>query len=139
MKELKDILLETLPSFYRFQVFVKEEDGLKRTVGMAYLRDGQGMYTLRLWTFINEKFFLLQTKEDPTRYLIMTRELNKSSNSKNKYFWNIVGNAKANTSQTVLELNFDIFEKKIFLNIFPETTSGPRDMNLLQEDLLKAA
>src|SRR5665647_161040 len=119
MKSLKNILNETMSSFYRFRVFVKDTEGRKQSVGMAYLREGQNMYTVRLWTFMNEKFFLLPSKDDPTKYLVMTREPNKSPHPKTKYFWNIVGNAKANASQSVLELNFDLFDKKIYLSIFP--------------------
>jgi len=139
MESLKSIFFEHMPSFFRFQVFVKEEAGQKRTVGMAYLREGQGMYTVRLWTFIDEKFYLLQTKEDPTKYLIMTRELNKYPNAKNKYFWNIVGNAKSNNAQTTLELNFDLIEKKIFLNIIPEKSQRPKGVPLPEEEVGNAA
>ena len=126
MKVLKDILLENVPVFYRFQVFVKEGESLKKTVGMAYLPEGQAMYTVKLWTFLNEKFFLLPNKNDPTKYFVMTREPNKSPNSKNKYFWNIIGNARANAAQSVLEINLDLFEKKIYLSIFPELSSNSR-------------
>lgn len=126
MKALKDGLKESKMMFYRFQVFVKDAEGTKRTVGIAYLQEGQTIYTVRLWTFLNEKFFLLPSKDDPKKYLVMTREPNNSSNSGNKYFWNIVGSAKANASQSVLELNFDILEKKIYLSIFPEISSTPR-------------
>ena len=137
MKALKEILSENLPVFYRFQVFIKEGENQKKTVGMAYLPEGQTMYTVRLWTFINEKFFLLPSKEDPTKYLVMTREPNKTPNSKNKYFWNIIGNAKANASQSVLEINLDLFDKKIYLSIFPEISSTPR--GLLSPEMLDLA
>lgn len=125
MKALKDALKESKMMFYRFQVFVKDTEGTKRTVGIAYLQEGQSIYTVRLWTFLNEKFFLLPSKDDPKKYLVMTREPNSSSGG-NKYFWNIVGSAKANASQSVLELSFDILEKKIYLSIFPEISSTPR-------------
>lgn len=118
-------------TFYRFQVFTKDSQGKKRTIGMAYLQEGQTIYTLRLWTLGNEKFFLLLSKDDPTKYLVMTREPNKTPNSKNKYFWNVVGSAKANAAQSVLELSFDLFEKKFFMSIFPEKSSAHRtDQNL---------
>jgi len=134
MKVLKDVLKETM--FYRFQVFVKNEEGTKRTVGMAYLQEGQTIYTVRLWTFLNEKFFLLPSKDDPKKYFVMTREPNTTSTGGNKYFWNIVGSAMANASQSVLEINFDLLEKKIYLNIFPEacptsrgtSSAGVKDM-----------
>ncbi len=138
MKVLKDILAENVPTYYRFQIFLKEENRIKKTIGMAYLREGQTMYTLRLWTFLDEKFFLLPSKDDHTKYLLMTREPNKTPLSKNKYFWNIVGNAKANIAQTVIELNFDLLDKKIYLSVFPETSSHPRGLSAPEEHDLAA-
>ena len=129
MKALKDILdtqMDKLKAtkFYRFQLFVQGAEK-KKTVGMAYLKEGQSIYTLRLWTFIEDKYFLLPSKEDPTAYLMMTREPNKSSSSKNKYFWNIVGNAKVDSAKSVIEMNFDLFDKKIYMSIYPEESATP--------------
>ncbi len=124
MKSLKEILKEQTkqlkePQFYRFQVFVNGNEK-KDTVGMAWLKEGQKIYTIKLWTFLSEKYFLLPSKEDPTKYLIMTREPVKSTNTRKKYHWNIVGNAKANPSNGVIELYFDLFEKKTFMSIYPD-------------------
>ena len=129
MKALKDILdthMDKLKTtkFYRFQLFVQGA-GKKNTVGMAYLKEGQSIYTLRLWTFLDDKYFLLPSKEDSTKYLLMTREPNKSNTSKNKYFWNIVGNAKADSTKGVIEMNFDLLDKKIYMSIYPEESATP--------------
>jgi len=129
MKALKDILdthMDKLKTtkFYRFQLFVQGTEK-KNTVGMAYLKEGQSIYTLRLWTFLDDKYFLLPSKEDSTKYLLMTREPNKSSTSKNKYFWNIVGNAKADSAKGVIEMNFDLLDKKIYMSIYPEESATP--------------
>ena len=130
MKALKEILekqtftLKTEPKFYRFQIFVQGSEK-KNIVGMAYLKEGQTIYTLRLWTLLEDKFFLLPSREDANKYLLMTREPNKSPSSKNKYFWNIVGNAKVDSAKSAIELSFDLFEKKIYLNMFPEDSATP--------------
>jgi hypothetical protein len=138
MKALKEILAEAAPKFFRFQVFVKTNEEKKNTVGMAYLKEGQSMYTLRLWTFLEDKFYLLPSREDSAKYLVMTREPNKTPNSKNKYFWNIVGNAKANSANGVLEINFDLFEKKVFMNLFPETSATPYGLPVPAEEIQAA-
>ena len=117
-------LTEKVP-FYRFQLFIKNDQDKKNTVGMAYLKEGQAIYTLRLWTFLEDKFFMLPSKDDSTKYFLMTREPNKSQTSRNKYFWNIVGNAKADSSKGVIELNFDLFGMKIYMSIFPEESATP--------------
>lgn len=137
MKILREVLKDSNLMFYRFKVFVKDSEGTNRCVGMAYLQEGQTIYTLRLWTFLNEKFFLLPSKDDPKKYLVMTREPNNTSSGGNKYFWNIVGSAKANASQTTLEINFDVFEKKFYVNIIPETsTLQHHPLNVKSKDLI---
>lgn len=114
--------------FYRFRVLqgnFSEEGKLEKTktVGMAYTQEGQSMFTIRLWTLVSERFYLLMNREDSSRYLILTREPNKNQNAKNKYYWNIVGNGKADSTLGVIKLEFDLFEKPIYMNIFPESTA----------------
>jgi hypothetical protein len=92
-------------------------------VGMAYLKEGQNMYTLRLWTFVNEKFYLIPSKTEPMKYLVMTREPNKSPQAKNKYFWNIVGNGNVDSTLGAIKLDFDLFSKTVYVNIHPEKST----------------
>src|ERR1035437_7851487 len=79
-------------NYSRFEVF-QNSDGakVKRVVGSAYLREGDSLITLRLWTMMNERFYVLLSKQDPSKYLVMTREENRNTKSSNKYFWHIVG------------------------------------------------
>ena len=114
--------------FYRFQVFqakLNETGKLAKTksVGMSYLKEGQSTMTLRLWTFVNEKFYVLASKNDATKYLVMTREPNKNPSSKNKYFWNIVGNGVADSVLGVIALQFDLFGQIIYVNMHPESST----------------
>ena len=88
--------------FYRFQLVQGELNserklGQTKTVGMAYMKEGQSTITMRLWTFVEDRFYLIQNKNDSSKYLVLTRELNKSINPKSKYFWNIVGNGQSDT------------------------------------------
>jgi hypothetical protein len=112
--------------YYRFQLFQKAEENAptdkKKKVGMAYLKEGQSLYTLRLWTFLEDRFYLLPSKDDPAKYLLMTRELNRVPNPKTKYFWNVVGHGVADTASGSIAIRFDLFEKPVFMSIFPETT-----------------
>jgi hypothetical protein len=117
--------------FYRFQVFQGKRDETGRvqrekTVGMAYLKTGQSTYTLRLWTFLNERFYLLQGKNDPARYLVMSREQNRNPAGRRRYFWNIVGNACVDSRSGHMQINFDLLPGPIYMSIFPESsaTSG---------------
>jgi len=110
--------------FFRFQVFqgINEAGKIKRTktVGMAYLKNGQHIFSLRLWTFLNERFYVIPNKNDSSKYLVMTREPNKNPEWKNKYFWNIVGNGCVDTIQGIVTLKFDLLSEPIYLNIHPE-------------------
>lgn len=111
-------------SYYRFAVFLTKQSQAKvdkgKTVGMAYLRNGQAMYTLKLWMHSLEKYFLLPSKDDSSKYLIMTREPNRNANAKNKYFWNIVGNGKSLSDEGVIELHFDLLHETLYMSFFPE-------------------
>ncbi|MDO9181935.1 MAG: hypothetical protein Q7U04_05985 [Bacteriovorax sp.] len=115
---------------YRFQIIKAQrnnEGKLARTknVGMAYLMEGQETYTVRLWTFVNDKFFMVMNRYDSSKFMLMSRELNKNQQSRNKYFWNIIGSGKALSSQNVIELNFDLLPEPIYLSMFPEERTGP--------------
>lgn len=125
--EMKNTATEANGTYSRFQVFqgqLEASGKIQKTksVGMAYLKDGHNTFTLRLWTFVNEKFYLIPSNDSPTKYLIMTREPNKNPNSKNKYFWNIVGNGDVDSVRGIVALQFDLFDKFIYVNIYPEAS-----------------
>jgi hypothetical protein len=131
------------PEFYRFQVFQGKRNSQgkierTKTVGMSYHKPGQENYTLRLWTLVQERFYLLPDQKKPERYFIMTREPNKNPKAKNKYFWNIVGSGQVDSANGVIELEFDLFEKTIFMNIFPEAQAHSVSFADFEEELAAA-
>lgn len=114
--------------FFRFQVFQGDTDGNGRvrktkSVGMAYLKEGQPTFTIRLWMFVSERFYMILNQNDASKYLIMTREPNKNPAAKNKYFWNVVGNGLIDTTQGIVQINFDLLERPVFINIHPEPSA----------------
>jgi hypothetical protein len=116
------------PPLYRFEVFqgVKDANGKitkSNSVGMAYLKSGEQRYSLRIFTFVDDKFCLLPDQHDPSLYRVLTSILIRSKDAKRKYIWNVVGNGKVNTKQGVIEIKFDLFDKPIYLNIFPERSA----------------
>lgn len=119
--------------FHRFQVFqgAKESNGAikkLKSVGMAYMKEGQTMMSLRLWTFTWERYFILPHRTDSSKYLVMTREPVRNQTHKNKYFWNIVGSGTVHSAQGVIELEFDLLSKSIFVNLHPEKSSHANDL-----------
>ena len=120
--------------FYRFQICLgkmKNENEFQRSksVGMAYLKNGQNMYTIKLWTLTNEKYYLIPSKEDPSKFLIFSREPNKKDQTRSKYFWNIVGNGKALSTQGIVQLDFDLLHCSLYLNLFPEASTKTAHLN----------
>ncbi len=128
--------------YYRFQVFQGEEDGQgkiqkTKSVGMAYLKDGQNIFTLRLWMFSWERYYILPNKQDSSKYLVMTREPNKNPGAKNKYFWNIVGNGVVKTALGVIRLEFDLLSNPVYVNTHPESSAF--SMSLPEPEVLPDA
>lgn len=127
-KQIANSQNEQTGKFYRFQVFQGEENGAgqvrkSKSVGMAYLKDGQNIFTLRLWMFSWERYYVLPNKNDASKFLVMTREPNRSPNAKNKYFWNIVGNGTVDTVQGLIRLEFDLLERPIYVSTHPESSA----------------
>ena len=119
--------------YFRFQVFQGAKDSSGRvskskSVGMAYLKEGQSILSLRLWTFSGERYFILPHKSEPSQFLVMTRELQQNPRAKAKYFWNIVGNGTVNSIHGYIELNFDLFSKPIFVSLHPEASALSQDL-----------
>ncbi len=106
-------------NYSRFEVFQNSGKD-KRVVGSAYLREGDSLITLRLWTMMNEKFYVLLSKQDPSKYLVMTREENRNAKSSNKYFWHIVGSGNVDSKNGIVQLNFDLFEKPVLMSLHPD-------------------
>lgn len=105
--------------YHRFEVY-QDDQPKKRVVGSAYHREGEGLITLRLWTFAQEKFYVLLSKVDPSKYLIMTREENRNARNSNKYFWHIVGSGVVDSKNGVVKLQFDLFDKPIYMSLHPD-------------------
>jgi hypothetical protein len=134
---------ETAPTFHRFQLFqgrMNENGKIEKTkgVGMAYHVEGQENYTIKLWTYLAEHFYLVPNHRKAGGYFVMTREANKNPNAKSKYFWNIVGSGKVLSALGVIELEFDLFSKAVYMNIFPESQPSAANLADFKEDLIAA-
>jgi hypothetical protein len=124
MKLLKEILNEQTQNFKpakftQYQVFT-HTDGKKKPLGVAWLMEGHKTFTIKLFSFLNEKYFLLPTREDPSKYLFMTREPTKSLKTKGKYHWNVIGNGFANAEEGTVEISFDLLGVKFCMNLYPD-------------------
>lgn len=119
--------------YFRFQVFQgkKDQNGkVKKTksVGMAYLNNGQDIFTLRLWMFSWDRYYILPSKKDSSKYLVMTREANKHAQAKTKYYWNIVGSGSVDSVQGFISLDFDLLSEPIYVSTHPEKSAVSQTM-----------
>lgn len=115
-------MIEAKP-YFKFQAFIGEQgQKTQRTVGMAFMKDDHSSYCLKLWSFMNERFYIVPKKSSSKEFSIMTREVNQLPNPRTQFHWNIVGNASTTEDNLLLALNFDLFEKTIFMNLIPENT-----------------
>ena len=70
MKSLKEILNEQTQNFKpakfsQYQVF-NQIDGKKKPLGIAWLMEGHKTFTIKLFSFMNEKYFLrLEQTQSP--------------------------------------------------------------------------
>ena len=99
-----------------------------KTVGTGYLCEGHIVHTLRLWTFLDQKYYLVPDKTNGKLFSIMTREPNKSPKSQNKYLWNVVGTGKLESQFGHVRLDFHLLDKPLFMNIFPEMKVTPKNL-----------
>ena len=120
-------MLDAKP-YYKFQAFLGEQgQRTKRNVGMAFMKDDNSSYCLRLWSFMNERFYIVPKRGSSKEFLIMTREANRLPNPKTQYLWNVVGSASTIEDNLRLSLKFDLFEKTIFMNLIPEKIGRDND------------
>ena len=124
MKSLKEILNEQTQNFKpakfsQYQVF-NQNDGKKKPLGIAWLMEGHKTFTIKLFSFMNEKYFLLPTREDPSKFLFMTREPTKSAKTKGKYHWNVIGSGVSNSELGIVEISFDLLGVKFCMNLHPD-------------------
>jgi len=122
--------------FYRFGIFTGHFDTegsvrKEKSVGMAYMKEGNDMYSLKLWTFPREKYYLIPSKEDPAKILIMTREEKKVPTANRKFNWSIVGKGEFYGQKGVAQLEFDLIPQPIFMSITPaQNKTQPNTLNV---------
>lgn len=128
MKSIKEILQETAKGigsqkYYRFQLFTMDGEK-KRTAGTAYIQEGSSAYTIKLWTLLKDKFYLIEDKYDHKLFAILTKEELSSGDDKSKFRWNRIGTAKADAEKDLIEMSFYLFDKKIYLDVKSLSTNS---------------
>lgn len=111
---------------YRFEIFKGKTDehgkvNKVRSIGSAFLREGQKTYVITLKTFLNERFYLLpNTKEGISAdYMILTRE--PAQHIPRKFFWNSVGEARIldGLNHGIMQLAWDVLADHLYMSLHP--------------------
>lgn len=113
------------PQIYRFRVMQgnlgpEGQFEKAKVVGMAYLLEGQRTYAMKLWTFVKERFYVKPLMSDSSRFTVVTRERSHTLAGDAKQMSNIVGNGKALAASGVIRIELDLFEKPLYMSIYPE-------------------
>jgi len=113
---------EQMHRFVLSQGVVTQDKGFQweRNIGMAYLREGGNIYTLKLWTLLSERFYLAPKRKDPEGFFILSSKENTSPKNKNKFIWNVIGNGKIDAPIGYIRMKFDLFPDEVFLSLHPE-------------------
>ena len=129
MIAIKESVPASAKTAYRYDIFKGEVDALGkvtkiRSVGSAYVKEGQRTFVVSLKTFLDDRFYMLpETKpERPANYVILTRE--DSKNLRKKYFWNIVGEAKIleGPNHGLMKLSWDVLSDDLYMSLHPIQT-----------------
>lgn len=111
---------------HRYEIFKGTVDSSEkiirtRSVGSAYLKEGQTTLTLTLKTFLDDRFYLMPDikKESPGNYVIFTREI--AHTLKRKYFWNAVGEGKIldGVNHGLMKLSWDVLAGDLYMSLHP--------------------
>lgn len=128
LKQIQDAgVIAARPTTYRFDIIKGIEDSTgrlsrARSVGSAYLVEGRKTYTIYLRSFVNDVFYLLPDKEQPTsKFAILTRT--HSRRQDRKFFWNVVGIGTVldGSRSGYMQLRWDLLDAKdIYMNLHPQ-------------------
>lgn len=120
---------QTKSESFRFEIFKGKigSDGtfLKaRTVGHAYLRTGKHAYKVKLFGALSERFVIVPVEDEPNQYRILTKEEVQTKDKGKRTYWNVVGDGEVMSPQGLLKLDFDLFGKPLYMNLYPSNAGN---------------
>ncbi len=105
-----------------FNVFVGEIDKENEfvgeaKVGVAFLKGKSRVFSLRLWMFDANKYFVSPNDDDQTKYDILAVEEYATRDGEEKSQWHKVGQGQY--FGAYLQLKFHLLNRTLFLSLFP--------------------
>lgn len=110
--------IKTVEQFELFRGFVDKSGSVVETdrVGFAYLKPRAKMYSLRLWMFTKEQYFLAHDESSSGKYAVLSIDEYRSSSGEMKTFWNKVGDGFLHGN--FVRIKFHLLAEEVFLCLF---------------------
>jgi hypothetical protein len=129
---------QTKSDSFRFEIFKGKvgSDGTfakTRTVGHAYLRTGKHAYKVKLFGVLSERFVIVPVEDNPNQYRILTKEEVQTKDKGKRTYWNVVGDGEVLSQQGLLKLDFDLFGKSLYMNLYPTNAGNVLPFQVGQE------
>lgn len=108
----------------QFEVFKGEMDesgNFKkvRLAGIAFLREGTLQYKLKVFSQIENRFYVLPDSENAGRYKVLVRDEVQFKKGQTKIYWCDVGDGRVLTHLGLLEIKVDLWSEPLYMSIFP--------------------
>jgi hypothetical protein len=129
---------QTKSDSFRFEIFKGNigSDGAfvkARTAGHAYLRTGKHAYKVKLFGVLCERFVIVPVDDQPNQYRILTKEEVQTKDKGKRTYWNVVGDGEVMSQQGLLKLDFDLFGKSLYMNLYPTNAGNVLPFQVGQE------
>ena len=107
-------------SFNVYGGVMDENTGLtnEKCVGVAFLKGGSKVFSLRLWMLTGQKYFVAPNDSDSTKYEILSLEEYTNRHGDARSNWRDVGSGRY--VGNFVELKFSLLEKPVYLSLFPK-------------------
>ena len=120
---------QTNAESFRFEIFKGKvgADGAfakSRTVGHGYLRTGKHAYKVKLFGALSERFVIVPVDDNPDQYRILTKEEVQTKDNGKRTYWNVVGEGEVMAGLGLLKLDFDLYGKLLYMNLYPSNTGN---------------
>ena len=119
----KIIPLDAGPQRYdSFNIFVGQIDEQNQIVeedrvGIAFLRGKSKVFSLRLWMFDSQKYFVAPNDDDPVKYDVLSLEEYTTRDGVEKSHWHKVGVGQY--FGNYIKLRFHLIDRELYLSLFP--------------------
>jgi hypothetical protein len=123
---------------FRFEIYrgkiISDGSFLKtRTVGHAYLRTGKHVYKVKLYGALGERFVIMPSDSNVDQYQILTKEEVRTKDNGKRTYWNVVGEGKLMSKQGLLMLDFDLYGKTLYMNLYPSNAGNVLPFQVFDE------